>query len=118
MLKKANSMNEPDIYTLETFTDKGLPVYSGECFIGLEEFHGETCSKFSGKFTYYDVDGAIELENNYVRGHLDGESKKITKENIIIFKYVKDKLIQKTILDKATNKKIKVEEYFEDGSRK
>jgi antitoxin component YwqK of YwqJK toxin-antitoxin module len=118
MLKKAPSMSDYDTYSLETYNDNEQPVYSGECFIGLEEFRGETCQIFSGKYRIYNLDGELEGEQTFSRGKLDGESKKISTETITVSKYEKDKIVKKTIFDKKTNKIIKTEEYFEDGSRK
>lgn len=118
LIKKSESMSEPDIYSFETFNDKEKPLYKGQCSIGLEEFGGEYCRLFSGQqYSYNDKDELVE-ETQWVLGKLEGSSKLITDSEVIISTYQKNKIVKKVISDRKTNKVIKTEEYNADGSRK
>ena len=118
LIKKSASISEPDIYSFETFNDRSKLVYKGECAVGLDNFDGENCYLFTGKFHGYNNEDVLIEESQWLLGKLEGISKQTTENEVIVLEYVKNRLTKKSTYDRKSNKLIKTEEYNSDGSRK
>ena len=111
---------QPDVYKVQAWDDQARVIAEGKCYVSpMEDFDAKArCRVLEGQETHYGEDGKVVATTNFKRGKLDGESSLITKEKVTKTFYKDDVKVKLQEFDSVTNKLLKEENYFPDGSKK
>ncbi len=111
---------KPDVYKVQAWNDQGQVTMEGNCFVSpTEDFDAKArCRSLDGKEMKYDDEGKLVATTNYKRGKLDGEATVISKEKITKTFFKDDVKVKRQEFEPVTNKLLKEENFFPDGSKK